>query len=157
MIMHFGQDLRGAVALTVAVMSVCDMFLNPTPQPDLRKILEDTLQHLTSSYGITKVDIGNVSVPRMNYSPFTFSVRFLALRGLSEAKLTSLMNDALKPKERPKRGKPSEAGASRVNPEQPVDGKSRRRENRKKEKLKREEKDGADLAEKKERKRRKAD
>lgn len=141
--MHFGQDLRGAVALTVAVMSVCDMFLNPTPQPDLRKTLEDTLQHLTSSYGITKVDIGNVSVPRMNYSPFTFSVR--------------LMNDALKPKERPKRSKPSEAGASGVNPEQPVDGKSRRRENRKKEKLKREEKDGADLAEKKERKRRKAD
>ena len=61
--MWLRQDLRQAVAMTIATLSMSCVFLGPDQKGSQGQSVETCLKFLGANLGVTKADIGKISVP----------------------------------------------------------------------------------------------
>ena len=74
------KELRQSVALTVATMTLCDCFLNPSPTcPDRKDAVNQALEFAGVQFSLTKVDVGQISVYRLVLQAVFFRPSFTVI------------------------------------------------------------------------------
>ena len=69
------QDLRQAVAMTITTLSMSSVFLGSDNKGSERKAAEECLKFLGTNLGVTKADIGKISVPWQGCVLFTSNIQ----------------------------------------------------------------------------------